>query len=120
MTKKNLEVPKIGNRNNLICFLGYLLHWLLIALAFFCLLESFYPNENKIYVGLILPSAAVIGIVSLVSPGGIGVREGALVFLMISMGYSEESAIAISIVSRIWFLAGEGAFFLIGFTLNRV
>jgi uncharacterized membrane protein YbhN (UPF0104 family) len=58
--------------------------------------------------------AATAGIVAVVSPGGLGVREGVLTLLLVGLQMSPQDAATLSVASRLWFLAGEGALFIAG------
>ena len=65
------------------------------------------------YYSFAFPLSIVLGLISIIFPGGIGVREGAISLFLISNGISADVAVTISILARIWFLAGEFfAFFL--------
>jgi uncharacterized membrane protein YbhN (UPF0104 family) len=77
-------------------------------------LQSFYPvtlRELIIYSGIFAISG-LLGFYSLITPGGLGVREGFQAYLM-SMFMPVSIAIFISIFSRIWITLAEiGAAFV--------
>ena len=69
-------------------------------------------------VALAFPFAATIGILVFVFPGGLGVREGLLVFYLVSAGLPLENATVLSIVARLWFLVGEVSIFALAVALR--
>lgn len=61
--------------------------------------------------------AASTGILAVVSPGGLGVREGALSMLLSTHGMAVGGAALAAILARIWFVFGELLLFLAGLVL---
>jgi uncharacterized membrane protein YbhN (UPF0104 family) len=61
-----------------------------------------------------------MGVVVVISPGGLGIREGVLIFFLKIIGFTPDLAVTISITSRLWFVIGEGYIFILAFILNRV
>ena len=71
-----------------------------------------------LYVGGIFGLSAIIGILSLFAPSGIGVREGVLIAgLLLIM--PEEYAVIISIVSRLWVTVAELVLILLAFISEK-
>ena len=66
------------------------------------------------------PLAAALGMVAVFSPGGLGIREGVLATYLVACGVTIEWSTTIAVVSRLWFLAGELAFFGVGLVCSRV
>ena len=97
----------------------YSLHWLFVALAFYVLLLSTGGQELKYGVGLMYVAATIMGIVAIFAPGGLGIREGTLVFLLASHGYSTVEASSIAVGSRIWAHVAEACMFCIGLIFAR-
>jgi hypothetical protein len=64
------------------------------------------------------PFAATIGILAIVFPGGLGVREGLLVYFMVQCGTPITEATVVSIIARLWFLVGEIFIFLVAVFLH--
>ena len=89
-----------------------------MSIGFYLLCKSVYPEVGIEVLG-ILPVSMILGIVAIFSPGGLGVREGALTFLLVSTGIPTEMALSISIFSRVWTLIGEGAAFALSFILKK-
>ena len=89
-------------------YLGILLDWVIYLLGFYIFLQSFYPvtlRELFIYSGIFAISG-LLGFYSLITPGGLGIREGLQAYLM-SMFIPVSMAILISILSRMWMTLGE-------------
>ncbi|MFC1581952.1 lysylphosphatidylglycerol synthase domain-containing protein [Planctomycetota bacterium] len=61
---------------------------------------------------LVFPLAATAGIIMLIAPGGLGVREGVMVILLATMGFARPEAAGLGLLARFWFLACEVIYFL--------
>jgi len=89
-------------------FLYYIFFWCIYGLSFGILASAFIETNIRsllIFSGIYVFSV-VVGVVSVISPGGLGVREGVLSVLL-SAYMPTHTAIYISIVSRIWFTLVE-------------
>lgn len=99
-------------------FLMYIIVWEIHSLAFYVLVNSITPLEsvNIFKFSTILPLCWVVGYIILLTPGGIGVREGMLV---ITLGefLTPEVALVVAILQRIWFILVEGINVLISFAI---
>jgi glycosyltransferase 2 family protein len=86
----------------------YVLFWIFFGFLFTFFICSFYPINirESIYIASSLPFSFFIGYILFFIPGGIGVRETSLYFLLI--GYiPHEVCLFISISSRIWLIIAE-------------
>lgn len=110
--KRSLNLPKI----KVIEFAkisGVIVIWWFFWIAGFYFLLISITGVVPFYYAFAFPLSVVIGLISIIFPGGIGVREGAISLFLISNGINADVAVTISIMARIWFLAGEFfAFFL--------
>lgn len=110
--KRSLNLPKI----KVIEFAkisGVIVIWWFFWIASFYFLLISITGVVPFYYAFAFPLSVVIGLISIIFPGGIGVREGAISLFLISNGINADVAVTISIMARIWFLAGEFfAFFL--------
>ena len=59
----------------------------------------------------------LIGFLSIMSPGGIGIREGVMIELLSEIGVLKQNAIQISIMARIWMTIPE--FIIAGYFLIK-
>ena len=67
----------------LLLIISYTLLWLLIGVQYFFFLNSFYSLSPSEYISLASINAAswLVGAVSMISPSGIGIKEGVFVFI---------------------------------------
>jgi uncharacterized membrane protein YbhN (UPF0104 family) len=88
--------------------------WLAWGAGFMLLAMSLESGGNTPTVGIMLvfPLAATAGIIMLIAPGGLGVREGMMVVLLATMGFTKSEAAGLGLLARFWFLAGEVIYFL--------
>lgn len=86
----------------------YILTVLMVGSAFYLLVATFYPISIRLLPALTggFAISMVIGFLVPFVPGGWGVREGILAFLLSRM-MPPSVAIVISIVARIWLSLGE-------------
>ncbi|MBT3985321.1 flippase-like domain-containing protein [archaeon] len=85
--------------------------WLIDAMAIYFLFRSITPLPYDIIYVLpgIVGISTVAGVLAIVAPGGVGVREGALV-LLLSPFVGAPMAILLSLVSRLWYVIAEVLF----------
>lgn len=97
----------------LLCYFG---NRLLFGIAFLFLTESLIhvKPENIIFISSSFVLAAVIGLLAFFSPGGLGVREGTLVYLLQTI-IPLETAIILSLLSRLWQILADSILALIIF-----
>lgn len=89
-------------------FLFYLIVWAALGFAFYVLVEAVYPVQLRVFP-LILASFAfayIAGYIAIFTPGGLGVREGALV-LALSLFLPPTVATMAAILSRFWMILVE-------------
>ena len=83
----------------------YILLWACVGIAFFLFVKSIYPIQ-MVQFPLILgiyPFAWSIGFLSLITPGGLGVREGVL-SLLLTACLPSVTATLIALLSRLWII----------------
>ena len=97
---------------------GYLLLWGLLGIAFFLFIKSFAPvsASQLLVVTGTYATAWTIGILSVITPGGLGVREGILSLLLTSV-LPPATATLIALLSRLWTITAELALTGIAFGL---
>ena len=117
--KKEISIPKLSLRSNVTVQPWFILTWVLWSISFFLLVASLVSNEISSVVGLGFPLAVTLGIMAIIAPGGIGVREGVLVGYLNLAGFSIPEATTISITARLWFLIGEVFIFLLGLIADK-
>ncbi|MBD5130370.1 MAG: flippase-like domain-containing protein [Ruminococcaceae bacterium] len=106
--KKDLEIPMKYTQilKVVLMFIG---NWLVVGFGFFMLVKSVNPavgwNEMLFCAG-IYGISAIMGILAIFAPSGLGVREGIILAgLMLIM--PESDAVVISVISRLWQTVAE-------------
>lgn len=98
-----------------------ILAWLAEFYGFYLILSEFKNNINVFWSSFIYSLSIIIGAVSML-PGGIGITEGALTYLLIENGFTENVAIASTIIIRfitLWIPVLTGFIAMIIFTINK-
>ena len=99
-------------------FILLLVQWVLLGFCYYLLFRSAYLNL-PLHIVLLQPLANNIGMVSVFAPGGIGVREGFMVFYLTQLGLTLKTASMIAILSRFWFIIVEFLAFFAGFFVEK-
>lgn len=109
--KEEIE-QRIGRPVLLCTIAAYIVAWLVFGWGFLAFLKFLGLAEGMQYMRAagVFSGAISIGFVAFFAPGGIGVREGVMVFLLES-SYPLATALFISIAARLWMTGVE----LIGF-----
>ncbi len=119
--KDDMEIP-MTYPDMLKVVLLFVANWLIVGAGFYLLSLSIYPDiplSQMMYVGGVFALSAIIGILSIFAPSGIGVREGIMILglaLILPAGYPE----VIAIVSRLWVTVAELLLILIAFVCEQV
>jgi uncharacterized membrane protein YbhN (UPF0104 family) len=77
--------------------------WVVEGIGFYFFVDSVYPAAPQYILFLTgaLAISSILGLVAIFAPSGLGVREGALVYLLSFMMVTPV-AVVISILTRIW------------------
>ncbi len=116
--RKKLEVPLVTIKEVIPLILYVLAYWGLWMLAFYFFVSAFHI-EFSIAVIFSWPLSISLGVLALITPGGIGVREGIMIGFMVLTGMPLEEATTIAVISRLWFITGEVFIFLLSLVLNK-
>jgi glycosyltransferase 2 family protein len=86
----------------------YLVVWTLVGLSFAALIRALTPivPQQLPFLGASWAAGYVIGYLSLLTPSGLGVREGVLALLLGPMLTPAVAAVAV-LVARLWMVIGE-------------
>lgn len=104
--KKKLNVPLLEFNKSLKVSGFILIYWGLWIFAFYFFVKSVMPDVAFISA-FAFPISVCYGVLAIIMPGGIGVREGIMVLFLTSTGINVETAVTISVASRLWFISGE-------------
>jgi uncharacterized membrane protein YbhN (UPF0104 family) len=94
---------------------------MIVGTGFYMLASSLYPLpvSELLFVGGVYGLSAIIGIISIFAPSGIGVREGIMV-LGLSLIMPSEYAVIIGVVSRLWATVAELILVLGAFIAEKI
>ena len=81
--------------------------------------KSLVQVDISFSVGFGFPLATSLGMVALILPGGIGLREVVLTGYLSLDGISSSDAATVAVASRLWFLIGEIFIFLLGLAADK-
>ncbi|MDI3527502.1 MAG: glycosyltransferase 2 family protein [Tenuifilum sp.] len=115
---RKIELPLITKKEFISISLYILTYWLIWTMAFYLLLCSVF-GQIPIYYSFAFPLSVSLGLMSLVLPGGIGIREGAITLFLITNGIQPELAASFSVLSRLWFIVGESLIFSTSLFLRK-
>jgi len=119
--KKNLEIPMKYSQmlKVVLLFIG---NWLIVGVGFYILTKSIYPAvelSQLLFCAGIWGVSAIMGILAIFAPSGLGVREGIIVAgLMLIMPQSD--AMIVSVVSRLWQTIPELILVALAFIWSRI
>lgn len=97
----------------------YLIGWIFWCSGFYAMVYSLGIEARPVETALGFALAATIGIVSVFSPGGLGVREAVITGYLALLGISVNDALMVSVFSRVWFLIGEVSMFAMGVLADK-
>ena len=95
-----------------------LLYWIIWILAFYLFLRSIARDIYFIH-SFAFPLSVCYGVIAIIFPGGIGVREGIMTGFLVLTGISVEQATTISVINRLWYITGEIFIFILAFVLKN-
>ncbi len=116
--KSDLNPVELSRANIYTTLALSLLVWLCWNLGFYFLLRSTHTQAIPWASLGVFSIATCAGMLALVVPGGIGVREGAMVLLLLAVGLTNQQSTQIAVAGRLWFLLGEISMFVISGLLH--
>lgn len=98
----------------------YLIYWMITGLSLLFLARGgvSIPSNFILYIAGVNAIAYVVGYLSLVTPNGLGIREGILSYLLETVLFKGFGAM-LSIASRLMLIACEIGYYFIAFVLYR-
>ncbi len=116
---KEISIPRLSILSTLTALPWFVITWGLLIVSFHLLVAALTTSDVPWSVGLGFPLSIILGILAIVVPGGLGVREGVMVGYLTLAGIPVQEATAISIAARLWFLLGELFIFTVGIAADR-
>lgn len=121
LLKKPLEIP-MRYSQMIRVVLMFIANWLIVGVGFYILTKSICPAvelNQLLFCAGIWGVSAIIGILAVFAPSGLGVREGIITAgLMLIMPQNE--AVVISVLSRLWQTIPELVLVLAAFVYSRI
>lgn len=119
LLKREVEIPIINPWKEKKILLLLLVDWCVRMAGFYILLLAISEQPVPVVTASGYPLAVTLGIVAIIAPGGIGVREGILLVWLQAIGFSWEMATTAAVATRLWSLIGELGIFVIGMILRK-
>lgn len=94
--------------------------WVLWGLGFYLMTSGIINHDISVSTAFGFPLAGTLGILFLLAPGGVGIREGLIVGYLSMLEFSLTESIIVAAASRLWFLIGEFFIFVIGLICERL
>jgi len=117
--KRTINIPRLDFKNVLQVLPWFIINWGFWIVSFYFLGESLTAEPVTFNIAWGFALAGSLGIMAVIAPGGLGVREGLLTGYLSLAGLELADATTIAVASRLWFLAGEVFIFGVGFILNN-
>ncbi len=115
--KKKLDISLFRFREGLPMIGAVLLIWIAWTLGFYLFMLAFSPEISPIMM-FAFPLSVCLGLIAIILPAGLGLREGIIIGYLVLAGLGTESATTISFFNRLWFMCGEVFIFLLAFSLR--
>jgi uncharacterized membrane protein YbhN (UPF0104 family) len=123
VTGSELTIEPPPTRVVLIAIAGNSASWILYGLAFRLLVVGVVGNASGTFASYVAvySSTYVLGYLALVLPGGLGVRDGAMVSALVALGLTTyPQALLVAVASRLWLTILEiGPGLIFWLTLRR-
>jgi len=118
--KPNFKLPILQVKQTLKVIPYFILNWGLWCLSFYFLcLALTLDGSIKLVTGLAFALGGSVGIISIITPGGLGVREGVIGGFLITAGITTADATTMAVTSRLWFLSGEFFIFIFSLLISK-
>jgi len=117
---REIRLPDVKFKATASVLPWFALTWALWAIGFLLLVRGLVPGAIPWSVALGFPLAATLGILAVIAPGGLGVREGVLTGYLVLAGIPIADATTVAVTSRLWFLIGEIFIFTAGLVAHRL
>ncbi len=117
--KKEVKLPYINFVNVLAILPVFFVTWLCWSAGIYFLVWGLSGEPTTLWNAFAFPLAGSLGIIAVISPGGLGVREGIMTGYFTLAGMDTTLAVTITVMARLWFLLGEIFIFLLSLILKK-
>ncbi len=118
ITSKSLDIPLVKFSSSLSMIGAVLLIWIFWTSGFYLFMLALSTEITPLMM-FAFPLSVCFGLLAIILPGGLGLREGIIIGYLVLAGLDTESSTTISFLNRLWFICGELFIFLLA-TLVRV
>jgi uncharacterized membrane protein YbhN (UPF0104 family) len=119
LLRKDITLPRFTIKSTISVMPWFVSYWGFWSFGFYLLVTSLIKMDVPWGVGFGFPLAGTLGIMTLISPGGLGTREAVLVGYLNLAGIPVVDATTIAVASRLWFLGGEIFIFILGWISHK-
>lgn len=117
--RKNITLPRLTVKSTLLVMPWFVAYWAFWSIGFYMLVASLIKMDVPWSVGFGFPLAGTLGIMTFISPGGLGTREAVLLGYLTLAGIPVVEATTVAVASRLWFLGGEIFIFVLGWIADK-
>lgn len=112
--KKEIRLPFINLKEIKPVLHWFFFDWIIRMIGFYFMLAALTTQSLSPALAAGFPLSIALGIIVVIAPGGIGIREGVLVVWLKTAGFDAGTATTLAIATRLWTLLGEIGIFVIG------
>jgi hypothetical protein len=118
LSRGRIRIPVLSGSATRSVLPWFVASWLLWVLGFGLFAAALGGDGPSLIVGLGFPLAATLGTLAVIAPGGLGAREAVLTGYLVLAGFAAADATTTAVAGRVWYLAGEAAVFIAGWTVH--
>jgi uncharacterized membrane protein YbhN (UPF0104 family) len=119
LLRKDITLPRLTVKSTVLVMPWFVAYWAFWSIGFYLLNTSLIIMDVPWGVGLGFPLAGTLGIMTFISPGGLGTREAVIVGYLTLAGIPVVEAATVAVASRLWFLGGEVFIFILGWITHK-
>jgi len=116
--RKEISLPVLSLRKSAGMAGAIMIYWAFWTGGFYFFLLAVNAFAKPVQA-FAFPLSVCYGVMAIIFPGGLGVREGVMVGFLILTGMPVETATSVSVVNRLWFITGELFIFIFAAVLKN-
>ncbi|MFC2080191.1 lysylphosphatidylglycerol synthase domain-containing protein [Bacteroidota bacterium] len=117
LSRIEFDLPVISFQQSVPIIISTSMIWICWTLSFYFFINIFESNIAPI-LAFAFPLSVCFGLIAIILPGGLGLREGIIVAYLVLAGIDIEIATSIAFLNRIAFISGEGFIFLLALVIR--
>ncbi len=119
LLRKEIKIPRLTLKPTLSVMPWFAAFWTCWSMGFYMLVTSIIGIHAPWSVGFGFPLAATLGILTFISPAGLGTREAIIIGYLTLAGIPLVEATTVAVASRLWFLGGDIFIFIFGWVVHK-